>query len=333
MTSRRRACVLIACAAFVRNASARAAGRVFRVGVIFYRVPPSQMTSGTKPFFLAQALQEGLARLGWKEGDNIAYEWRTAEGQDDRVPGLVRELLSSGVDVLALSGNNIVEPAMRLTRTVPIVMLASTSPLESGLVPSLSRPGGNVTGIALNSQPELVGKRLELLREAVPGIRRVALLHDGITRELADAHAQGRSIGLDLFPFAVDNAAQLHDAMRKAAALRTQAVSVETSYAVAPAAHREIHSIVLKYRLPMIHRFREPVAAGFALMSYAPDPLDDYRRACVIIDRILRGARPGDIPVEVTNKFYLDVNVALAQAIDWKIPASIITRADNVIRG
>jgi putative ABC transport system substrate-binding protein len=277
-------------------------------------------------------LRNGLRDLGWREGRDIAFEWRTAHGNDEQVPAIIAELLRSGVDLLALSGNNIVEPAMQLTKTVPIVMLASTSPLESGLVRSLSRPGGNVTGMTLNSQPDLVGKRLELLKEAAPGIRSVALLHDGITRELEEARAQANRVGLRLFTYPVDGAQQLDEAMRNAAQRRVDAVSVETSYLTAPAAHPEIRKVVERYRLPMIHRFREAVTGGYALMSYAPDPVDDYRRACVIIDRVLRGAKPGEIPIEVANKFYLDLNLQLAEAIGWKIPASVVARADTIIR-
>jgi putative ABC transport system substrate-binding protein len=301
-----------------------------RIGVVFYRVRPDQL-AGPTPFFLVTALRDGMRHLGWREGRDIAFEWRTADGNDEEVPAIVAELLRSGVHLLALSGNNIVEGAMRLTRTVPIVMLASTSPVESGLVATLSRPGGNITGVAQLSQPELVGKRFELLKEAAPRTTAVALLHDGITRELDAARAQGRRVGVKVVPYAVDTTLQLHDAMRDARQRRCDAVSVETSYAIAPAVHREIKGIVMQYRLPMIHRFREAVVSGHALMSYAPDPLDDYRRASAIIDRILKGAKPGEIPVEVANRFYLDVNVKLADSIGWKIPAAVIARADTVI--
>jgi putative ABC transport system substrate-binding protein len=317
------------------TACARAAAqvRLMRVGVVFYRVPQADLT-GPKLFFLAEVLRAGLRDLGWTENRNIEFMWRSAESRDERIAPILRQLLDAGADVLALSGNNIIEAAMRLTSTVPIVMLGSTSPLESGLVRSLSRPGGNVTGVTLNSQPELAGKRLEILKEAAPGIARVAVLHDGLTRENAieAVRDQAARVGLDAVFHAVDNSPQLHESMRRVVAMRAQAISVETSFATAPSMHPEIRSIVERYRLPMIHRFREAVASGHALMSYAPDPLDDYRRACVIIDRILRGARPGDIPVEATNRFYLDVNLKLAESIGWKIPASVISRADTVIR-
>jgi putative ABC transport system substrate-binding protein len=306
------------------------ASRPMRIGVVFYRASQASLTASPS-FFLADALRAGLRDRGWVDGTNVRFEWRSAESRDDRIQPILEELLASGVDMLALSGNNIVEPAMKLTKTVPIVMLASTSPVESGLVPSLARPGGNVTGVTLNSQPELVGKRLELLAEAVPGARRVALLHDGITRELTQAHEQAARVGLQLMPFAVDTAAQFRDAMKVAAARGAQAASIETSYVTAPSTHPEVRAMVTMYRLPMILRFREAVLSGHALMSYAPDPVDDYRRAAAIIDRILRGARPGEIPVETSGKFYLDINLRLAQSIGWKIPSSVIVRADNVI--
>ena len=304
--------------------------RLVRIGVVFYRPPQAALTS-SPPFFLADALRSGLRDRGWVDGANVRFEWRSAEGRDDRIRPILEELLASGVDMLALSGNNIVEPAMKLTRSVPIVMLASTSPVESGLVASLARPGGNVTGVALNSQPELVGKRLELLAEAVPGLRRVALLHDGITRDLAQAHGQASRVGLELMPFGVDTSAQFREAMKSAAARGAQAVSIETSYVTPPSTHPEIRAMVDAYRLPMIQRFREAVVSGHALMSYAPDPVDDYWRAAVIIDQILRGTRPGEIPVESSGKYYLDINLRLAQSIGWKIPRSVIARADNVI--
>jgi putative ABC transport system substrate-binding protein len=302
-----------------------------RVGVVFYRAPIAALRTPPS-FVLAAALRTELRELGWTEGYNIRFEWRSAEGRDERLAGIIDDLLRAGVDLLAVSGNNIAEAAKAATRTVPIVMLASTSPVESGLVRSLSQPGGNVTGVTLNSQPELVGKRLELLKEAAPRVRRVAMLHDGITRELADPKRQGARIGLDLVTYAVDSRAQLYQAMDAAMRSGAQAVSVETSYVTAPDTHSEIRAIVERYRLPMIHRFREAVLSGHALMSYAPDPLDDYRRAAAIIDRILRGAAPGSIPIEATSRFYLDINLKLAEAIGWKIPESIVARADHVNR-
>ncbi|HUQ28183.1 MAG TPA: ABC transporter substrate-binding protein [Usitatibacter sp.] len=327
----RRAALGLLGAPFMACATRAHSIRLVRIGVVFYRVPRAALASPPR-FFLAEALRSCLRERGWMEGQNIAFEWRSAEGREADIPAILEQLVASGVDLLALSGNNIVAPAMQLTTTVPIVMLASTSPLESGLVRSLSRPGANVTGMALNSQPELVGKRLELLKEAAPGIRSVALLHDGITRELEQADTQGKRLGLKLVAYAVDDARQLQEAMRDAARLRVDAVSVETSYVTAPSTHPEIRNVVEKYRLPMIHRFREAVAGGFALMSYSPDPVDDYRRACVMIDSILRGRKPGEIPIEVANKFYLDVNLRLAESIGWKIPASVVARADNIIR-
>jgi len=317
--------------AFSLSPAAVAQTRAIRIGVVFYRVPREQL-AGSPQFFLATALRNGLRDLGWRDGRDIVFEWRSAEGKEEDIPAILAELLRLGVDLLALSGNNIIEPAMRLSRTIPIVMLASNSPVEDGLVATLSRPGGNVTGVAQLSQPELVGKRLELLKEAAPRILNVALLHDGITRDLTQARAQASRLGLTIHPYAVDTTAQLHEAMRDAARRRADAVSVETSYATAPAVHPEIRTVVERYRLPMIHRFREAVISGHALMSYAPDPVDDYRRACVIIDRILRGAKPGEIPVEVANRFYLDVNLRLAESIGWKIPASVVSRADTIIR-
>jgi putative ABC transport system substrate-binding protein len=321
----------LAGAALVPRALAQATG-VRRIGVVFFRVPRATLVSTSPVFAPAETLRSGMRDLGWTEGRNIAFEWRSAEGNRNGISVVVKELVDAGVDLLALSGNNIVEAALRITTKVPVVMLASQVPHELGLVASLARPGGNVTGIALNSELELVGKRLELLKEAAPGIRRVAMLNDGGVSDVAPLEAQGARLGLKVLFHAVDSTSQFHDAMRNAARARVDAVSVETSYAVSPAALTEIRRAVQKYRLPMIHRFRGAVASGDALMAYAPDPLDYYRRACVFIDKILRGAKPGDLPIEVADRFYLDINLKLAESIGWKIPAAILARADRVIR-
>ncbi len=323
---------LVALAALTWAPSAIAQQRhAMRVGVVFYRAPPSAL--GPSPsFFLAAALRDGMRALGWVEGRDIAFHWRSAEGDERQIPLLIDELVKMPVDLLALSGNNIIAAGRAATRTIPIVMLASNAPVEEGLISALAKPGGNVTGMTNLVQAELVGKRLELLKEAAPAATTVALLHDGITRELAAAHAQAASLGRKLLTFAVDNAGQLREAMRGAKEAGAGAATMETSYGTAPETHPEIAALVLRYRMPMIHRFREAVTSGHALMSYAPDPLDDYRRACVFIDRILKGAAPGSLPIEVADKFYLDVNLRLANQIGWRIPPSILARADNVIR-
>ena len=303
-----------------------------RVAVMFFRVPRATLHATTPAFYAAAALRDGMRELGWTEGRDMAFNWRSAEGQRERIPVLLRELVDSGVDVLALSGNNIIEPAMRITTKIPIVMLASYSPVESGLVASLARPGGNVTGMALNSEEELLGKRMELLKEAAPVIQHLAHLHDTSIVDAKPAAALASRLRLKLLPYPVGSAGDLHEAMRRAVRSGADSVAFDSAYAVEPSAHQEIRTVVEKYRLPMIHRFRSVVVAGSGLMSYAPNPVAYYRRACAMIDRILKGERPGEIPVEVVNQYYFDLNLRLAESIGWKIPPAVVARADNVIR-
>jgi len=304
-----------------------------RIGVVFYRVPVADI-SGANPFFLVRVLRESLARLGWTEGRTIEILWRSAQGSNARVEEIVVELIRERVDVLALSGNSVIEAAKSRTRRIPIVMLGSTMPVESKLVESLGRPGGNITGIAETPMTELFGKRLDILRQAAPNARRVALLHDGIQTPaaLSQSEAMAAGVGVALLPYPVDTARQLEDAMREAAASGAQAVYSDTSYGIAPAEQPQIRAMVVRHRLPTIHRFGHIITAGFGLMAYEADVREEYRRAAVFIDRILRGADPAGLPVEQGIKHRLSINVKLAESIGWKIPPALLLQADEIVR-
>ncbi len=284
----------------------------------------------------AEAIRLALRELGYIEGQNIAFEYRYAEGKRGRYSELAAELVRLKVDIIvAAGGASTIQAAKNATKTIPIVMVgAGVDPVEAGLVESLARPGGNVTGIT-NLSRELGGKRLELLKEAVPKLARVAVLYDpaapGTVREVKEVlPVAARALGLTIQPWEVRDA---NDFDRVFAAISEQ--RPDGLYVPGGALMRDnrkrIAGFALKSRLPSVYSNREAVDAG-GLMYYGADLTDSYRRVAYYVDRILKGAKPADLPVEQPTKFELVINLKTAKQIGVTIPQSLLYRANKVIR-
>jgi ABC-type uncharacterized transport system substrate-binding protein len=285
----------------------------------------------------SEAIRLALRALGYIEGQNIAIEYRYAEGKTDRLPELAAELVRLKVDIiLAAGGTIVIRPAKNVTKTIPIVMVGSgADPVEAGLVESLARPGGNVTGITLLSR-ELGGKRLELLKEAVPKVARVAVLYDpaipGIAREVKeDLPLAARVLGLTVKSREVRATDGLERAFATLSKERPDGLYVPGLGPVMFANVERTADFALKSRLPSMYQNKEAVDIG-GLMSYGADLSDSYRRVAYYVDRILKGARPADLPVEQPKKFELVINLKTAKQIGLTIPQSMLYRADKVIK-
>jgi putative ABC transport system substrate-binding protein len=283
-----------------------------------------------------EAIRLGLRELGYIEGQNIATEYRYAAGKLDRFPELAAELVRLKVDIIVVSGGTIhVQAAKNATKTIPIVMMGpGADPVEAGLIESLARPGGNVTGLTLLNR-ELGGKRLELLKEAVSKLVRVAVPYETIgpatlieIKEILPVAA--RALRLTLQPWevrAADDFERVFAAINKE---RPDGLLVLGGPLMNPNGKR-IADFALKSRLPSMYNSREAVNAG-GLMSYGADLADSYRRVAYYVDRILKGAKPADLPVEQPTKFELVINLKTAKQIGLTIPQSMLYRADKVIK-
>jgi putative ABC transport system substrate-binding protein len=272
-----------------------------------------------------------LRELGWTEGRTIAIEYRWAELREERLAELAAELVRLKVDVIVTSGTPQVLAAKQATSVIPIVFAAAGDPVGNNLVASLARPGGNVTGLA-NLTPETGGKRLEFLREVVPGLRRLAILanvsNPAVVLEIAEAQAAARMLGLEVVTPEIRRAEDIAPAF-KALEGRVEALYVSTDALVITNRAR-IHTLAMGVRLPTMYPSREYVEAG-GLMSYGVNLPDQFRRTADYVDKILRGAKPGDIPVEQPTKFDLIINLTTAKTLGLTIPESFLLRADEVI--
>jgi putative ABC transport system substrate-binding protein len=320
--------LIILAAAF--TADAQQPGKVSRIG---YLSNADAATDSARAGGIRLALRE----FGYIEGQNIAFEYRFAEGKVDRAPELAAELVRLKVDIIVVgSGDQWIRAAKNATTTIPIVMAGQGSdPVRAGLVDSLARPGGNVTGLtALNR--ELGGKRLELLKEAVPKLFRVAVLYDpAIASNLFEVKellpADARALGLTIQPWEIR---AVNDFEKVFAALNTQrpdGLYVITAGPLMRPNPKRIAGFALKSRLPSVHGGREYVEAG-GLMSYGSDTADIYRRVAYYVDKILKGTKPADLPVEQPTKFELVINLKTAKQIGVTIPQSMLYRADKVIK-
>jgi putative ABC transport system substrate-binding protein len=281
-----------------------------------------------------QAFRQGLRDLGWVEGKNISIEYRYADGRHDRLPDLAAELVRLKVDIIVASISTDGLAAKDATRDIPIVIASPGDPVASGLVESLARPGGNITGLS-QSAPELAGKRLELLKEMVPGLSRVAVLWNprnpasSSTLSWKELQLPARQLGVQLHSLEVRDPNEFDKAF--ADAMRTRASALVISPDPVFAGNlRRIADFAAKNRLPSIFHLREFADAG-GLAAYGPDRSDMFRRAATYVDKILKGARPADLPVEQPTKFELVINLKTAKALGIEIPASILARADEVI--
>jgi putative ABC transport system substrate-binding protein len=305
---------------------AQQAGKVHRIGILSPgRVPDPSVA--TTPNLVPRHLHE----LGYVSGRNLVVERRFADGQLDRLPALARDLLRLQVDVIVTAGGDATRAAKEVTATVPIVMIGGSDPVAGGLVKSLSRPAGNLTGVIVVAETVLAAKRLELIREAVPKATRIAALTvggPGSTIQLQEAEKAAAELRVRLVVVEV----QGRDYDRAFTTMMTER-SDALFVLMSPVLTRDRKDIIeraAKYRLPAIYEWREFVEVG-GLMSYGSSIIDLTRRAAVYVDKILKGANPGDLPVEQPTKYELVVNLKTAKALGLTIPPSLLARADLVI--
>ncbi len=280
-----------------------------------------------------EAFRQGLRELGYVEAQNIALESRWAEGKWERLPGLTAEFVRLKVDVIVTGTSPEVQAAKEATKTIPIVMAYVIDPVATGFVVTLARPGGNVTGLSMMA-PELVGKQLELLKEVVPKVSRVALLwnpaNPGNAPQLREAEVAARALGVRLQPLDVRGPTDFDRAFAAMARERAGALLVLVDLMLV--SHRtQIAELAAKRRLPAVYGLSEYVEAG-GLIAYGANRRDSYRRAATYVDKILKGAKPADLPVEQPSKFELVINFKTAKALDLTIPQSLLIRADEVIQ-
>ena len=285
---------------------------------------------------LPEAFRQGLRDLGYVEGRNVVFEYRDAEGKAERLPALAAELVALKVDVIVAGGRPQVLAAKQATRTLPIVFTGVGGPVSMGLVTSLARPGGNVTGLTLTTGPELVGKWLELLKQAVPGVSRVAVFwQPGALDERTDkdmlkaAEVAGRALSVRLQFVEARDPADFERAFSEMTRGRAGALSVFGGAMFANERGRLVEAAA-KNRLPAVYPNRDYVDAG-GLMSYGPNVADLWRRLATYVDKILKGTKPGDLPVARPTKFELIINLKTAKALGITIPQSILLRSDEVI--
>ena len=280
-----------------------------------------------------EAFRQGLRELGYVDGKNIVIEYRSAEGKLDRLSELAAELVRLKVDVIVTSGPSVTRAVKEATTTIPIVMGFDTDPVGNGFVASLARPGGNITGLSVVS-PELSGKQLELLKEIVPKLSRVAVLgtstNPGNSQALKETELAAGAFTVQLQNLDVLSPKDIETAFRDASRGRAGAVLVLASPIIE--SHRtQIADLAAKNRLPAIYYAPEFVEAG-GLMSYGTSFADLFRRAATYVDKILKGAKPGDLPVEQPKKFEFIINLKTAKQIGLTIPPNVLARADKVIR-
>ena len=325
--NRRAFTTLLGGAAVVWPIAARAqqAGKVHRIGVL-------ETISTTLNVANFYALREGLRQLGYAEGQNLVIEYRSADGRDDRFPGLARELLALKVDVIVTRGTPAAKAVKNATSTVPVVMMASGDPVGVGLVTSLARPGGNITGLSA-IVGELSPKRLELIKEIVPGLARIAVLantsNDAVRRDWARIETAARSLGVQSQLLDLRESDALGPTFDDASARRADALVVVID-AITQVNQQRIVDLAMKHRLPAIYSSREFVDAG-GLISYGVSYPDLYRRAATYVDKILKGTKPADLPVVQPTKFELVINLKTAKALGIEVPPSLLALADGVI--
>jgi putative tryptophan/tyrosine transport system substrate-binding protein len=300
-------------------------GRVYRVG--YLSIPSREQTLD-----FIKAFEEGLRSLGYRVGENVAIEYRFANGDLERLPALAADLVRLGVDVIVTGSKPNTVAAMNATTTIPIVMTNGADPVSAGLVASLARPGGNVTGLALDTGGEILGKWLELLKETLPNLSRVGILWNpdvSSRRRLTSMGEAARALGLTLVSVEARGLDALEQAFATMVRERAQAFVV-LSEPVLFSYRGQIGVMALRNRLPAASNLREFAEAGL-LLTYGVDLRDLYRRATVFVDKIFKGAKPADLPVEQPTKFELVINLKTAKALGLTVPPTLLGRADEVI--
>jgi putative ABC transport system substrate-binding protein len=306
-------------------AEAQPAERVYRIGLLSPFSP-----SATALWH--QALRQGLRDLGWIEGKNISFEYRYSDEREGRLRELAAELVRLKVDVIVVAVNTDALAAKNATRDIPIVVASAGDPVSGGLVKSLAHPGGNLTGLS-QIAPEMAGKRLALLKEVVPGLSRVAVLWNaaGTTSPISwkESQAPARELGLQLQSLTVRHASEFDRAFDAAMKARAGAMAILPDPLFAGHLKR-IADLAVQSRLPSIFHLKEFADAG-GLVAYGPDRSAMFRRAALYVDKILKGAKPADLPIEQPTKFELVINLKTAKALGLTIPPSLLAQADRVI--
>ena len=306
---------------------AQQAGKVPRVGVLF-------AGSRSDPAFqrAVDAFQQGLVELGYVEGQSIAIEYREAQGKYERLPDLAAELVRLKVDVIVGATVPTIQAARQATKTIPIVMTLIADPVATGLVASVARPAGNITGLSTMA-PDLMGKQLELLREVLPKASRVAVLwnpaNPSNALQLREAQDAARALGVRLQPLEVRDPTEFEKAFAAMTRERAGALLVLSDSTLLTQRER-IADLAAKSRLPAVSGMRAHAEAG-GLIAYGANIFDIWRRAATYVDKILKGAKPGDLPVEQPTKFELVINLKTAKALGLTIPQALLLRADQVI--
>ena len=308
-------------------AKAQQAGKVFRIG--YLSAPTRESVEG-----ILQAFLRALRNLGWIEGRNVVIEYRWAEGHLERLPGLAQDLVRRKVDVIVAPAASAALAARRATSAIPIVMIFPNDPVGEGLVASLRQPGGNVTGTTNIPISDMLGKRLQILREAVPNAMRVALVYDPTDQTSVPPQksfeAVGRSLGVQLQYVQVRGPEDFDEAF--AAMRRQQADGVLVAGGTTFLVNRsKFNELALKHRLPTMFAVREGVEAG-GLASYGVNMTDFIGRSAAYVDKILKGTKPADLAIEQPTKFELIINMNTAKLLGLKIPQSLLARADKVIQ-
>ena len=321
------AALLLAVATVGPPADAQQASKTAKIGIL----------SATTPAALApsvEAFKQGLRELGWVEGKSFVLEVRYGEGKVERLSELARELVALKMHVIVTPADLSIAAIKRETQTIPIVMALSSDPVGAGFVASLARPGGNITGLS-NISPELSGKRVELLREAVPGLSRLALLWNpevrGAVLDYKEAASAARSLRVEVQSVEVSRAEDLDRAFSTITSWRAQALMLPGINPVGFANRAQIVSFAQRNRLPSMFPTKEYVDSG-GLMSYGPSLVDLFRRAAGYVDKILKGAKPADLPVQQPTKFELVINLKTAKVLGLTLPQSLLRRADDVIQ-
>ena len=305
---------------------AQPAGEVRRLGYL-------SNTSLAGSAHLLEAFRQGLRDLGWVEGQNIVIEYRWAEGRSDRLPGLADELVRLKVEVIAAPATPAALAAKNATKAIPIVLVSAADPVRIGLISSLARPGGNVTGASFDVGLEIFAKQLELLKETLPKVRQVAVLSNSgnPAQEVAVANVKvaARALRLQLQLLPVSGPNEFDTAFGAMKNKHADAVLV-LGDAMFNLHRAQLADLAAKNRVPSMYSFRDAVEAG-GLMSYGPSLPDIFRRAATFVDKILKGAKPADLPVEQPTKFELVINMKTAKALDLAIPQSLLLRADQAL--
>jgi len=308
------------------SSEAQQPAKVYRIGVLSVR-------GGMEP--RDELFRQRLRELGYTEGKNLVIEWKFSDGKLDRLDSFAAELVQLKVDVIFGNATPTILAAKKTTSTIPIVMIAGADPAETGLVASLERPGGNITGLTSVSS-SLNGKRMELAKEMIPSLARVGVLLDPdyptITAAptLKETQSAADSLGLKLQLLEVRSAGDFDNAFEAASKARAQAL-IHFSHAVITNGRKRITELALKHKLPAVYADTQFTDVG-GLMSLGADPLDLIRRAAGYVDKILKGAKPADLPMEKPTKFELVINAKVAEQIGLPIPSSVLARADKVIK-